>query len=95
MRPIFLDRRCEPARLLSEGRVLRRYPGHSHRFGRHRNREGATAEIGRRANYQCESETERLQEAVVAFREALKERTRDRVPLDWAATQKQPRERAI
>src|SRR5262249_8871040 len=29
----------------------------------------------------------KFQEAVVAFREALKERTRERVPLDWAATQ--------
>jgi tetratricopeptide (TPR) repeat protein len=28
-----------------------------------------------------------LQEAVVAYREALKERIRERVPLDWAATQ--------
>ena len=31
--------------------------------------------------------TERLEQAVVAFTEALKERTRERVPLDWAATQ--------
>ena len=30
---------------------------------------------------------QRLEEAVTAFREALKERTRERVPLDWAATQ--------
>ena len=29
----------------------------------------------------------RLEEAVAAYREALKERTRERVPLDWAATQ--------
>ena len=28
-----------------------------------------------------------LEEAVAAYREALKERTRDRVPLDWATTQ--------
>jgi len=28
-----------------------------------------------------------LEEAAVAYREALKERTRERVPLDWAATQ--------
>jgi hypothetical protein len=27
--------------------------------------------------------TERLEEAVSAYREALKERTRERVPLDW------------
>ena len=34
-----------------------------------------------------ESGTERLEEAVAAYREALKEWTRERVPLDWAATQ--------
>ncbi|MFK7752819.1 MAG: helix-turn-helix domain-containing protein, partial [Sedimentitalea sp.] len=34
-----------------------------------------------------ESGTVRLEQAVVAFRAALKERTRDRVPLDWAMTQ--------
>ena len=34
-----------------------------------------------------ESRTERLEEAVAAYREALKERTRERVPLDWATTQ--------
>jgi hypothetical protein len=34
-----------------------------------------------------ESGTGRLGEAVIAYREALKERTRDRVPLHWAATQ--------
>ena len=31
--------------------------------------------------------TARLEEAVVAFREALKENTRERVPLDWAKTE--------
>ncbi len=31
--------------------------------------------------------TEPLEEAVAAYREALKERTRERVPLDWAMTQ--------
>jgi tetratricopeptide (TPR) repeat protein len=31
-----------------------------------------------------ESGTARLEEAVAAYREALKERTRERVPLDWA-----------
>jgi hypothetical protein len=31
-----------------------------------------------------ENGTARLDEAVEAFREALKERTRERVPLDWA-----------
>ena len=34
-----------------------------------------------------ESETARLEEAVAAYREALKEYNRERVPLDWAATQ--------
>ena len=34
-----------------------------------------------------ESGTARLEEAVVAYRGALMERTRERVPLDWAATQ--------
>jgi tetratricopeptide (TPR) repeat protein len=33
------------------------------------------------------SGTEKLGEAVVAFREALKEYTRERVPVEWAATQ--------
>jgi hypothetical protein len=31
-----------------------------------------------------ESGTGRLEEAVAVFREALKERTRERVPIDWA-----------
>ena len=34
-----------------------------------------------------ESGTAKLEEAVAAFREALKEWTRERVPLDWAMTQ--------
>jgi len=34
-----------------------------------------------------ESGTTRLEEAVVAYRAALDERTRERVPLDWAVTQ--------
>jgi tetratricopeptide (TPR) repeat protein len=34
-----------------------------------------------------ESGTGRLEEAVAAYRDALKERTRERVPLDWATTQ--------
>ena len=34
-----------------------------------------------------ESGTARLDEAVAAYREALKEQTRERVPLDWAMTQ--------
>jgi tetratricopeptide (TPR) repeat protein len=34
-----------------------------------------------------ESGTAKLEEAVVAFREALKEQTRERVPLEWAGTQ--------
>ena len=36
---------------------------------------------------QRESYTERLEEAVAAYRAALKEHTRDRNPLDWAMTQ--------
>ena len=39
----------------------------------------ALAALGR-----LENGTGKLEEAAVAFREALKERTRDRVPLDWA-----------
>ena len=34
-----------------------------------------------------EEGTARLEEAVAAYHAALEERTRDRVPLDWAATQ--------
>ena len=34
-----------------------------------------------------DSGTERLEEAVAAYRAALEERTRERVPLGWAATQ--------
>ena len=34
-----------------------------------------------------ESGTKHLEEAVAAYREALKESTRERVPLDWAGTQ--------
>jgi tetratricopeptide (TPR) repeat protein len=34
-----------------------------------------------------ESGTARLEEAVAAFRDALREQTRERVPLDWAVTQ--------
>ena len=41
----------------------------------------ALAELGER-----ESGTARLEEAVAAYREALEERTRERVPLDWAAS---------
>jgi tetratricopeptide (TPR) repeat protein len=33
-----------------------------------------------------ESGTARLEQAVAAYRAALEERTRDRVPLDWAGT---------
>jgi tetratricopeptide (TPR) repeat protein len=36
---------------------------------------------------QRESDTERLDEAVAAYRDALQVRTRERVPLDWAQTQ--------
>jgi hypothetical protein len=44
---------------------------------------GATLEaLGAR-----ESGTERLEQAVAAYREALQEYTRERVPLNWAMTQ--------
>ena len=42
----------------------------------------ALATLGER-----ESGTERLEQAVAAYTEALKERTRERVPHDWATTQ--------
>jgi tetratricopeptide (TPR) repeat protein len=42
----------------------------------------ALATLGER-----ESGTERLDEAVAAFHDALKEKTRERAPLDWAVTQ--------
>ena len=42
----------------------------------------ALATLGER-----ESGTAKLEEAVAAYREALKEWTRERVPLDWATTQ--------
>jgi hypothetical protein len=42
----------------------------------------ATMRLGKR-----ESATARLEPAVAAYRDALKERTRKRVPLDWAMTQ--------
>ena len=42
----------------------------------------ALATLGER-----ESGTARLEQAVAAYTEALKERTRERVPLAWAATQ--------
>ena len=61
--------------------------------------EGGAVESARRASLQMalgvalatlgerESGTARLEQAVAAFTEALKEGTRERVPLDWAATQ--------
>ena len=42
----------------------------------------ALATLGNR-----ESGTERLEQAVTTYTESLKERTRERVPLDWAMTQ--------
>src|SRR5208282_1557060 len=38
-------------------------------------------------SFRPQSHTARLEAAVAAYQEALKERTRERVPLDWAATQ--------
>jgi hypothetical protein len=46
------------------------------------NRGTALLRLGER-----ESGTARLEQAVAAYDEALKEWTRDRVPLDWAMTQ--------
>ena len=40
-----------------------------------------------------ESGTEHLEQAVAAYTEALKEHTRKRVPLDWAADAEQSRRR--
>ena len=54
---------------------LRKHPTQS-------NLGAALATLGER-----ESGTEHLEQAVTAYAEALKERTRARVPLDWAATQ--------
>jgi hypothetical protein len=42
---------------------------------------------GTEALGQRESGTARLEEGVTAYRDALKEYTRERVPLDWAMTQ--------
>ena len=42
-----------------------------------------------------ESGTARLEEAVAAYRAALEEWTRERVPLDWAMTQNESRQRAL
>ena len=61
--------------------------------------EGGAVPLARRATLQIalgnalatpgerESGTERLEQAVTTYTEALKERTRERVPLDWAMTQ--------
>ena len=51
---------------------------------------GDDAEQPRHRAYELgerESGTARLEEAVAAYRAALEERTRERVPLDWAGTQ--------
>jgi hypothetical protein len=50
--------------------------------GRQHNLGSALQALGQR-----KSGTERLEQAVNAFRNALGERTRERVPLDWATTQ--------
>ena len=52
-------------------------------------RGGALIDLGNALNTlgERESGTAKLEDAVAAYREALKERTRERVPLDWAATQ--------
>ena len=51
--------------------------GHDAEHSRHR-----VTDLGER-----ESGTARFEEAVAAYGEALEERTRERVPLDWAGTQ--------
>jgi Tetratricopeptide repeat len=43
--------------------------------------------LTRDSNAHTESGTARLDEAVAAYRAALEERTRERVPLQWAMTQ--------
>ena len=40
-----------------------------------------------RISENCEKGTKHLEEAVAAYREALKERTRERDPLEWRMTQ--------
>ena len=51
-----------------------------------RRRRTTSATRSRRSG-ERESGTARLEEAVAAYRAALEERTRERVPLDWAMTQ--------
>ncbi|MDJ0822067.1 MAG: helix-turn-helix transcriptional regulator, partial [Paracoccaceae bacterium] len=59
------------------------YAANSDQRGTVRNDRGnALQTLGER-----ETGTARLEEALAAYRGALEERTRDRVPLDWAATQ--------
>jgi len=43
--------------------------------------------LWRKRNGKRAGRTARLEEAATAFREALQERTRERVPLEWAQTQ--------
>ena len=50
-------------------------------------RAGAAGGSREELQVERESGTEHLEQAVAAFTEALKERLRARVPLDWAATQ--------
>lgn len=47
----------------------------------------ALSALGAREGGTERNGTERQEEAVIAFRAALEERTRERVPLDWAVTQ--------
>src|SRR5262249_59059345 len=56
--------------------------GHAGTISRYRNLANALSSLGER-----ESGTARFEEAVAAYREAVKEWTRERMPLDWAQTQ--------
>ena len=69
-------------------RLLRRAAGIDARAGAAR-LGGDAEQLGNALGRSGERErgTARLEEAVTAFRDALKERTRERVPLDWAVTQ--------
>ncbi len=63
-------------------RALARAAGPDERGAAGNNLGNALATLGGR-----DAGTERLEQAVAAYRLALNEQTRDRVPLDWAATQ--------
>jgi tetratricopeptide (TPR) repeat protein len=72
----------ERAISLHRGTLLLQTPGTLNWAMTQNNLGNALTILGEREN-----ETARLEEAVTAYREALKERTRERVPLNWAMTQ--------